>query len=261
MKFLIPSYKRSDKQKTVMYLHGLGYTKQDITISTQTPEDFKAYSEKWGDKAQIIFTPEAKNAAGNRNGLLKTLEVGEKAVLLDDDISRIDRLVCVSSKKHPYGEFVPISGKVEFEQMLARGFAECKKRNALTWGMYSIHNERMMYGAVKGNGRWSKDRIFIGSFFAIVFTGQLFDERYSTKEDYQYLLTQRKAGYNILRLNIAAPYASHFTKGGCEEVWGTDENVYAAHLLVEEFPQYVKHNPNKRGEILQLKERNEMSAE
>lgn len=261
MKFLIPSYKRPEKQKTLMYLHELGYTKKDIILSTQTTEDFEKYRHKWGEKAEIILTPGAYNAAGNRNGLLRTLRVGEKAILLDDDIARIDRLVCITSKKHPFGEFAPVKSKDEFESIIAAGFAECQKRNALTWGMYSIHNERMMYGAIKNNGKWSEGKIFIGSFFGIVFTGQMFDERYSTKEDYQYLLSQRKQGYNILRMNAAAPYASHFTKGGCAEVWGSDLNVYSAHLLVHEFPEYVKLNLKKQGEILQRKERSEKDAE
>lgn len=252
MKFLIPSYKRAGKQKTLEYLHGMGYRRDEIILSTQTETDYAEYQRNYGDRARIIYG-EAHNVSGNRNNLLKTLKIGEKAVMLDDDIASIDRLICLKDAKHPFGRFEKIQQKAALEKVLNAAFAICEAHNGHVFGAYSVHNERMIYGAVQNNGSISKNKLFIGTVFGIIFDGQLFDERYETKEDYAYILRQISDGKPVFRLNSVSPYASHFTKGGCQEAWKSDKNLYSAMLLVSEFPEQVKHNPNKVGEILQIR--------
>lgn len=252
MKFLIPSYKRSNRQKTLEYLHDLGYSRDQIIIATQTSDDYHAYSKRYASDALIIYS-EAHNVSGNRNNLLRTLNVGESAIMLDDDISHIDRLVCIKDSKHPFGRFAPITQKDALDRLIASAFDYCRQHGGVTFGAYSIHNERMMYGAVQNNGRWSSNKLFTGTIMGIIFTGQLFDERYDTKEDYAFLLRQICRGKPVFRMNNISPAASHFTKGGCQDAWESDKNLYSAMLLVNEFPDYVKPNPKKRSEVLQIR--------
>lgn len=251
MKFLIPSYHRADGQKTLDYLSKLGYGRTEIVISTQTQEDYRLYSEKFSSKATILYR-KATNCPGNRNTLLGTLRIGERAVMIDDDVMRLDKLLCIADKKHPYGSFRALNKRASLDAEIAAGFAECDRVGAKTFGAYPVHNERAMYGNLCRGAKYSYDRLFIGCFMAIEFTGQFFDEQYDTKEDYAYILTQLRQGLPIVRANSISPYASHFTKGGCHEAWNSEKNLAAAIRLVDQFPEYVQHNRKKPGEIKRI---------
>lgn len=52
MVFCIPSYKRSEEQKTLTYLESMGVNKEKIYISTQSEEDYKKYLDKYGKGEQ-----------------------------------------------------------------------------------------------------------------------------------------------------------------------------------------------------------------
>lgn len=254
MKFLIPSYHRSEKQKTLEYLTRLGYIRDEIFIGVQTEADRDSYTASYGDKARIVYAP-AHNAAGNRNTLLKLLKVGERAVMLDDDISSVDRLVCLTDSKHPFGRFSPIKTREAMDELVHNGFRQCKRTGGVTFGTYLVHNERMMYGAIKGHGIFSYDRLFPFGFVGLIFTGRLLNEQYDTKEDYEYILHQLRSGRPILRMNNVALKADAFSKGGCQEAWESDKNFISACMLVAKYPEYVKHNPRKHGEVLQINRR------
>lgn len=248
MKIYIPSYQRAQRQKTLKYLAGMGYGKGEIVIATQTERDRDEYARLHGSEANIVFRP-ANSIAENRNTLMKLMEPGEQAVMLDDDITRFDVLVPLRSKVHPYGTFRPVTSRAELDEIFEGAFRACRRRGALTWGMYSIHNERMMYGALS-RAKISSDRLFAGTIIGMVRTNQLFDTQYQTKEDYEYLLRQAREGRPILRLNWIAPYAEHFTSGGCSETRNR-EGIYSAALLASEYPEYVKQNPRKPHEVVQ----------
>ena len=144
-----------------------------------------------------------------------------------------------------------MSTRKELDGIIERAFEVCRRHGALTWGMYTIHNERMMYGALS-KARYSMDRLFAGTVFGIIRTTQVFNEEYHTKEDYEYLLQQAKGGRPVIRFNGISPYAEHFSKGGCEESRGRERD-FSAVLLSCEFPEYIRQNPRKPEEVRQIK--------
>lgn len=250
MKIYIPSYQRAQRQKTLRYLADLGYTRDEIFIATQTERDRDEYARLHDREARIIFRP-AHSIAENRNTLMELMSPGEQAVMLDDDISRFDVLRPIKAKGHPYGTFKRVDTRETLDSIFEGAFRLCKQHGGLTWGMYSIHNERMMYGALS-RARFNLDRLFAGTLIGIIRTAQVFNTEYQTKEDYEYLLRQAREGRPILRLNWVAPYAEHFTSGGCSET-RSREGIYSAALLSCEFPEFVRQNKKKPEEINQIK--------
>ena len=51
----IPSYQRAEDPFTLDLLTRLGYTKDEIIISTQTKEDYELYTNLQGDRATVIY--------------------------------------------------------------------------------------------------------------------------------------------------------------------------------------------------------------
>lgn len=250
MKFYIPSYQRAKRQKTLRYLADMGYGRGEIIIATQTERDRDEYAKLYDREAKIVFKP-ANSIAENRNTLMELMSPGEHAIMLDDDISRFDTLIPIKSKSHPFGIFKAVANREALDAILEGAFRLCKQYGGLTWGMYSIHNERMMYGAFS-RARFNLDRLFAGTLIGIIRTAQMFNTEYRTKEDYEYLLRQARAGKPIIRLNWVAPYAEHFTSGGCSET-RSQEGAYSSTLLSCEFPEYVQQNKKKPEEITQIK--------
>ena len=249
MKFYIPSYRRAYKQKTLAYLSQLGYSREEIVVATQTREDYDEYRRRYDGVADIIFRA-GKGVSENRNTLMNKMRIGERAVMLDDDITRIDKLLCVGSARRRFGSFSPVTTRKELDSLIHSAFSLCERLGGLTWGMYSIHNERMMYGAFRRE-RVNLDRLFAGTFMGIIRTEQIFNTQYQTKEDYEYLLRQAQAGRPVVRLNWVSPYAEHFTRGGCEET-RIEEDIFSAALLSAEFPGHVKQNAKKPAEVTQI---------
>ena len=89
--FCIPSYKRAFEQLTLDYLESMEINKERIYISTQTKDDFKEYSEKYGQRANIIYN-EGTCVGDNRNNILNNFKEGTKIVMLDDDLKFIGKL-------------------------------------------------------------------------------------------------------------------------------------------------------------------------
>ena len=118
--FCIPSYKRSEEQLTLSYLEEMGYSKEQIYISTQTYEDYQKYSQKYSKRANIIYK-EGNCVADNRNTLLDNFDVGQKMVMLDDDIKYI------GSKRG--NEIKPFS-KEELKNFLNEAFIYCEKNHS-----------------------------------------------------------------------------------------------------------------------------------
>lgn len=89
MRFLIPTYHREDVP-SLATLERNGIEASEITIGTQTAEDFAKITSKYADKdgLTIILKEDAHNAAGNRNQLLEwAANNGDDFVMMmDDDI-------------------------------------------------------------------------------------------------------------------------------------------------------------------------------
>ena len=232
--FGIPSYKRAEKQLTLNYLHNLGYTKEQIIISTQTEDDFKEYKSLYNDKAVIVFGL-GNNVSDNRNNILKNIPNGERVVMLDDDIKSLQKLV--------NGKLQYIDTKEELDKFIENAFDYCKKNNARIWGVYPVCNAYFMKNTI------DKKNILIGCVLGLK-NEFLFDNQFRTKEDYELCCREMKQGYNCVRFNNVTANALHKTNaGGCKDVWKFEINKKCADMLIEKYPMFIKRNSKKLDEV------------
>lgn len=232
-RILIPSYLRADTQSTVELLSG-AYGPDEIILSTQTREDYAQYSAKWGHKAMVIYR-DGHSVGDNRNTLLKWCEENgvTQAIMLDDDISGIQ----MSNKE-----------VLKDAQSIRRLFESCIKTaqqcKATVFGSYPVSNPLMMSSTVTINN------IMIGTFLGILDTSLRFDTRYRVKEDYELCLRVMSKGGNVVRFNNFAPRARHKSSGGClADFNDTARYPIYAQMLMEQYPQFIKANQSKVGEV------------
>lgn len=234
IKFLIPSYKRVNKQLTLDYLLGLGYLPEDIYISTQTEDDYKAYLPIYKDKCTLCYE-KGNNVSDNRNTLLKQIKAGERVVMMDDDIKSIDKLVGKSLE--------PITTKNELDRFIKSAFEYTEMHNGVIWGVYPINNPFFMSNKIDDT------KLLIGTVLGIIYDGEIFDKEFSVKEDYELCCRMFKKGKKVIRFNQYSANALHKSKGGCEENWKDEKNYIYAEKLVSKYPRIVRLNSKKKGEI------------
>lgn len=232
--FAIPSYKRSHEQLTLSYLEEMGYSKENIYISTQALEDYKIYQEKYGKRANIIYN-EGSCVSDNRNTLLNNFPKGTKIVMLDDDIKYIGSLKDKQIK--------PFT-KEELRKFIDDAFEYCKKNHSLIWGGYPVDNYYFM------NTTIDKKNLLIGTILGITVDEFRFNKEFKVKEDFEFCLQMIKRGYNCIRFNFIHAVAKHKSEGGCKEVWEKDEECTKKILL--KYPNLIKKGCKKNSILLRV---------
>ena len=246
--FGIPSYKRAGKQSTLDYLESVGVEKSQIIMSVQTEEDEEAYRKAGHDKrvGKFLFSP-AKNVSGNTNTILRAVPEGEKIIILDDDIKSVDML---NGKK-----LEKVADKNSFNKFINFGYSLALKLKTIGFSVYPCHNAYFM------SKTYNKAHIGEGTFLALTNVGMLFDESLDTKSDYELgcRIIERFGAFP--RLNMYSCNAPHFSGGGCKENWEDKEKVARdAKMLVLLYPNYVKENPKRKGEILMVPRKDKVSV-
>ena len=208
MRFLIPSYGRCGHVTTLRMLRGYGVPDSDVTISVQTEDDLAAYRAAYPETS-VVYRP-ARNAAGNRNTLLATLGAGERAVLMDDDLRRIDRVALSGGR----ASLEPLDA-AGFRSMLDEGFAR-----AGLWGVQHIDNRVILAGAAKRPAM--RNAMIEGSLMGAVGGCVRFDEGFDVGEDYEACAHAIARGVDTARLTgyctrKAAP--NGVAPGGCHELY------------------------------------------
>ncbi len=235
-KWGIPSYKRSDAPLTVNLLHKLGYSKEDIIVSTQTAEDYKAYSEKQGDIATVIYR-EGTNDSINRNTVLNYLSNESVLLLADDDITAFERLSADGK------ELIPFTDGDELERYFDLMFRYCVRHNSKLWAWYTVENAFFMKHTIDDKN------ILNGTILGIVNDSDVrFDETFDLKGDYEISLRFMSRGMNAIRFNGFVCKAKAYSKGGCEDARKAGNNDGRFKELLRRYPTLIK--PSHRcGEI------------
>lgn len=239
-KFAIPSYNRAEKQRTLELLSGLGFSKNDIVLSTQTEKDFEEYTEKYNGLCVIIYKA-GNSAADNRNNLLEYFKEGDWIMMLDDDISGFfvlkgDKLAKVSSKD-------------ELEKMITSFFEYTEKVNGKMWGIYPVKNAFFMKKTID-------KRCIVNGCLGII-NYLKFDNGYRTKEDFEMCCRLLRNGKKVVRFNFVTADIKSKQKGGCHEDWkAIKENEEIAYNLTCKYPELVRLNPKRRGEVVFCGNRN-----
>lgn len=233
IKFAIPTYKRADKQLTLQMLKDFGYKKEDIVMSTQTKEDFEQYNDKYGSECSVIYR-EGHSVTDNRNNLIDHFEKGQWVVMLDDDITGFFKL---AGKK-----LVKIETREEFETMLNDFFKYTEANNGKMWGVYPCKNAFFM-------GQSINKKDIVNSCLGLIID-QRFDDNLKAKEDIELCCRYIKSGYNVIRFNFITYDAKHRGKGGCSDVWKSNENEIVSKKLVMKYPKLLRLNTKRKGEVL-----------
>ena len=231
MTITIPSYKRAGKITTLAFLDG-AFKKEEIVIGTQSVEDYNEYQAAYGDIATIIYK-EGHSCGENRNNLLEWCqEHGIKETLqLDDDI----RFVQTMHKTKIKG--------AAFRELMEACFDVCRKNDIVMFGGYCCENPLMMSLTAKPN-------IIVGMLCGILDTSIRNDTKFLIKLDYELSLRLMSRGRKVIRFNSFAVAAAHRSSGGCSDGWARKDYQAEADWLVEAYPEFVKHNPRRKGEIL-----------
>jgi hypothetical protein len=235
--FGIPSYRRPQEVLTLDLLESAGIPSDRITISTQTKEDWEAYTEKHGDRAHIIYHP-GECVADNRNTLLDHFPAGTRLVIMDDDVKAIAMLDRAGKRT----ETLPAN---ILPELIAGSYGRAAVNGALTWGVYPVDNAYFM------SRKTDSRAILIGTLLGITTRKEYrFDPEYYIKDDYDYCLQQIAHGRPVMRINYLVCRAKHKSKGGNIDNLTTDKLKADYERITSRYPALVKGNTKREYEIL-----------
>ena len=214
MRFLVPSYGRAGRARTIDFLRESGLERPEIVVSTQTEQDYADYRKAYGEAATIVYRP-ASNLSGNANTALDELERGEIAAIMDDDIRGIQ----VYDPK-PDGTARGRKGTPEeFIALVNELAVAVEERGANVGVAYPTENPLSMKSAMKA-GRLSLNRLGSG-WLMVVRGGEIrFDESLDSCEDYDVQLREICGGRDTVRLNCMGPLTVPRTERNGEQQGG-----------------------------------------
>lgn len=244
MKFVIPTYQRADRVRTVGYLHDrCGIPFDDIILCVQDAADEAAYKRNFPEC--VVSLRAGKNAAMNRNnGLLyaRSHWPGQDFVMLDDDFDYLLLLKKEGTRKTAvYG---PLEGP-EFLQTIEMFFDFARKAGATLWGITIVDNPFFMRRKIMRNA------LMAGGLLGFVNGGgdALMDETFYMKEDYEFLLRLLQQGKKTLKFCMLAPRTTMRAAGGCTESRKAHTEKEFADRLLARYEGLIVADPRRPGEI------------
>lgn len=237
----IASYDRVDRQPMLLNLAQMGYERHEIILATQTPTDYEAYSEKYGEYATIIFRP-GSNVSENKNTILEHLRdhcENTRVVMCSDKVRAINWM----DKDKQLHE---ISTREEMDALVKKAFFVTKRLGGSVWGFFSVGNTFYMSRTISINQQ------ILGCFMGINDPGQqMFDPEQPLKEDFEFVLRHVAAGRKTVRFNDLCLTATLHTKGGCHSAWfseGDIVNMMCNERILALYPGLVKPHATRKNE-------------
>lgn len=239
MRIGIPSYKRVDKFHSIKTLKAMGYSKNEIIVSTQTKEDYEAYRKAFDADCTIIYRA-GTNDSMNRNTLLDYFDEGEDFLLIDDDIKAFCGLEQIGDRKMLYN----ITSKEKLEKVVKKQFEYCNKHNSPMFAWYATENAFFMSNTI------DLRNILVGTVFGIHNRKDIrFNETYDLKGDFEISLRLIERGFNAVRFNGYVAKADHRSAGGCEDARKAGHNRIRCAALLNKYPTLIVPHPTRNGEI------------
>ncbi len=238
--FCIPSYKRSDRQKTLDYLEAIGCPKDWITLSVQCESDRDAYTRAGINRRVGTFLyREGKCAADNFNTLLDNYPRGAKIVILEDDINKVKRLVI--DRKTGKRKLVNIETLDEFLSLCRRGFATCSIENTVGFGLCMTRNAMFMKSG------YHRRKLCDTGFYGLINTDLRFDPQFVVLQDTDMCLQIIKRYGSFISIEDTCAAIDRFAKGGCTEAWQNKARMLQ--LLARKHGSLVEINPQKENSV------------
>ena len=235
----IASYKRPDRQPMLELLSGMGYTKDNIILSTQTESDFEEYKKLYSDKATVIYR-EGHNVSENKNTILdyavKALG-NHRIVMCSDKVRGVEYL---GKDKKLHG----IVTKEVMDAIVKKAFAITERLRGEIWGCYSVGNAFYMKHTISTNQQ------ILGCFMGIANPSlQSFDPKQPLKEDFEFVLRHVMNRRTTVRFNDICLKATLHTKGGCHSAWNSENvNKECNDRILRMYAGLVRKHPTRENE-------------
>ena len=206
--------------------------------------EYEDYRNRMPNQSIVVADIENETIGKKRQFILDQYPVGEHIVFCDDDLKGYVRKV--DDKKV---EDVPIK---EMKQLFEQWFQDLELSGISMWGMCGMYDV---------NPKFLMDKInriaqLAGMTYGVIKKEELnFTDEISTKEDFEYSLKCIRKDGIIHRHSAYNPVASKYNaKGGCSTYRTSEVQIRDANWLVEHYPDLVKLNPRREGEVLMKKQ-------
>ena len=237
MKIVIPSYKRSDKQKTLRYLKGK-VNPQDIFLVVD--EEEKDLYNRYKEECNIITT-NAKGIANVRNFITQYFHQNEVLLCMDDDITMMYK--CEGKIE---GKFVKsrIDSADKFKQFTRKHLDKMIENKVSLMGLYPVDNAMFMTNQKQD---FNKGNCYVLGvcYFVVNKKTKLLDNELWCKEE----MERSVLHYPSMRSNKYCYSTSYYAKGGINATGRTDDiERICAEKLVKKYPKhFIKTYLRKNG--------------
>lgn len=238
----IASYKRPNRQPMLKLLSGMGYTRDEIILSTQTEEDYTSYREKYGEMATVLYR-KGKNVCDNKNTILDWITEnaeGTRVVICSDKVRGV-KWMDRDKNLHK------IDTREEMDRFVKKAFGVTKMLGGSVFGVYSVGNTFYMSHNIAINQQ------ILGCFMGILDpTSERFDPKVPLKEDFEFSLRHINKGGRVVRFNDVCLTETLHTGGGSHDLWfseGDYINEVCTTRIMELYPQLVKPHATRKNEI------------
>jgi hypothetical protein len=222
-------------------------------ISTKRPENVQRFASVpncwWVIEESDVRSYKlygAKNiiiAGGFRRGLAKIIdhanEVGQPYFKWDDDPKRVSLATYSDVKKKYVAEKITYTDAMSILLHTMQTHPDVKQV-----GIPPTANILNFQGK-----EFTKNKFCVNSL--ILFQPNTCRWRYPLKEDYQMSADIIKTyGYNLRCENILFEFEHWGNRGGCVDYRTAEMQMAAANDLVREYPEFMRHNTKKPGEVI-----------
>lgn len=231
----IPSYKRHDTilKKTLRVLEEYNIDPNRIKVFVNAEEDgeFENYTESLSKQdytKNIEIVKGVPTIGKQRNFIEKWYPEGTKLMMFDDDIDQVQKKVGENKL-----------GRVEDleKEVIIRGFEECEKSGAHTFGIYAAANAFFMNHRVS-----NKLCYIIASMFGVICDHDPYLDRVTNHgEDYEYSLRQYVKHGVLVRLDDYTVKSNYYKEAGGLQTVRTEEYIRESITwIANEFPDLCK---------------------
>jgi hypothetical protein len=224
----IPSYKRPEtiKKKTLKVLDSHNIDPNRVTIFVANAEELESYTNSLLDTPYQKLVVGVPTIGAQRNFIERYYPEGTRLMMFDDDVDEVQRKI--SEQK-----LGPIDNLEE--EIIFKGFEECEKVGAKTFGIYAASNAYFM-----------KDRVYtklcyvIASMFGVIVEHSDDLVRVTNHgEDYEYSIRQYIRNGAVVRFDNYTVKSNYYKEEGGLQTIRTKEYVYnSIKTIADMFPDY-----------------------
>lgn len=227
-KIAIPSYKRPEtiKKKTLKVLESHKINPDKITIFVADQDELTKYSKSLENTPYKNIVLGVPTIGAQRNFIEKYYPEGTKLMMFDDDVEEVQRKIS-EQKLGPIDDLE--------KEIIERGFMECDKVGAKTFGIYAASNAYFMKDRVQ-----TKLCYIIASMFGVIVDHSKDLERVTNHgEDYEYSIRQYIKNGAVCRLDNYTVKSNYYKEDGGLQTIRTKEYVHdSIKKIAELYPEY-----------------------